>query len=392
MLLFFRNDTGFGGNNGFTDFKRILGFPITAPETRIGAVHDHRRSRCSAACCSRRCDRDARKLGRVLTAIRDAEIARDVLRLQPALLQALHLDVVGGALRHRRRAVRAAGRHHQPERDVARELDRDRDLGRGRRARHADRPGASAPASVNGAKSWFTRRCPSTGCTSSGCCSSSSRCSCRAASSGLVARQAQMARRRAPCRMAAAPTRTRDAGAASATAASVTARRRRHQRTAPILYLDDDPVSFDGFKALNDLNLDLDAGELRCVIGPNGAGKTTMMDVITGKTRPDAGTAFFGQTIDLTRLSEPEIARSRHRPQVPEADGVRRPHACSRTSSSRMKADKRVWPTLFAQARLDGSATASRRSSRRSARRRSGSASRACCRTARSSGSRSACC
>ena len=63
-----------------------------------------------------------------------------------------------------------------------------------------------------------------------------------------------------------------------------------------ILYLDSVSVSFDGFKALNDLNLTIDAGELRCVIGPNGAGKTTMMDVVTGKTRPDAGTAFFGQT------------------------------------------------------------------------------------------------
>ena len=75
-----------------------------------------------------------------------------------------------------------------------------------------------------------------------------------------------------------------------------------------ILYLESISVSFDGFKALNDLSLTIDAGELRCVIGPNGAGKTTMMDVITGKTRPDAGTAFFGQTIDLTRLSESEIA------------------------------------------------------------------------------------
>src|SRR5262249_19794806 len=78
----------------------------------------------------------------------------------------------------------------------------------------------------------------------------------------------------------------------------------------PILYLDDVSVSFDGFKALNKLTLTVDAGELRCVIGPNGAGKTTMMDVITGKTRPDSGTVFFGQTIDLTRLSEAEIAHA----------------------------------------------------------------------------------
>ena len=77
-----------------------------------------------------------------------------------------------------------------------------------------------------------------------------------------------------------------------------------------ILYLEDISVSFDGFKALNDLSLNIALGELRCIIGPNGAGKTTMMDVITGKTRPDSGSAFFGQTIDLLRMSEPEIAHA----------------------------------------------------------------------------------
>ena len=75
-----------------------------------------------------------------------------------------------------------------------------------------------------------------------------------------------------------------------------------------ILYLDDITVSFDGFKALNALSLSIGAGELRCIIGPNGAGKTTMMDVITGKTRPDVGKAFFGSTIDLLRLRENDIA------------------------------------------------------------------------------------
>ncbi|HYN00487.1 MAG TPA: ATP-binding cassette domain-containing protein, partial [Aestuariivirgaceae bacterium] len=76
-----------------------------------------------------------------------------------------------------------------------------------------------------------------------------------------------------------------------------------------ILYLEDISVSFDGFKALDALSLTIDMGELRCVIGPNGAGKTTMMDVISGKTRPDDGRAFFGQTIDLSKLSEAEIAQ-----------------------------------------------------------------------------------
>ncbi len=77
-----------------------------------------------------------------------------------------------------------------------------------------------------------------------------------------------------------------------------------------ILYLEDITVSFDGFRALDELTLYVGVGELRCVIGPNGAGKTTMMDVITGKTRPDAGSAWFGQTIDLLALTEPEIAQA----------------------------------------------------------------------------------
>ena len=76
-----------------------------------------------------------------------------------------------------------------------------------------------------------------------------------------------------------------------------------------ILYLENVSVSFDGFKAINNLSLDIAPGELRCIIGPNGAGKTTMMDIITGKTRPNSGTVFFGSTIDLLRFNEFEIAQ-----------------------------------------------------------------------------------
>lgn len=76
-----------------------------------------------------------------------------------------------------------------------------------------------------------------------------------------------------------------------------------------ILYLEDVSVSFDGFKAINKLSLDIAPGELRCIIGPNGAGKTTMMDIITGKTRPNEGRVFFGSTIDLLRHKESEIAQ-----------------------------------------------------------------------------------
>ena len=77
-----------------------------------------------------------------------------------------------------------------------------------------------------------------------------------------------------------------------------------------ILDIDQLTVSFDGFKALNGLTLYIEPGELRCIIGPNGAGKTTMMDVITGKTRPESGMVTFASKVNLLELSEPEIAQA----------------------------------------------------------------------------------
>lgn len=118
-----------------------------------------------------------------------------------------------------------------------------------------------------------------------------------------------------------------------------------------ILYLDDLSVSFDGFKAINHLSLYIDAGELRCIIGPNGAGKTTMMDIITGKTRPDSGQAWFGQTIDLLKLSEPEIAnagigRKFQKPTVFES------HTVFENLELAMQGNKNVWHNL--RAKLNG--------------------------------------
>ena len=117
-------------------------------------------------------------------------------------------------------------------------------------------------------------------------------------------------------------------------------------RTA--LYLDGITVSFDGFKALNNLSLVIDEGELRCVIGPNGAGKTTMMDVITGKTRPDEGRVFFGGELDLSKLSEAEIVhagigRKFQKPTIFEQLTV------FENLELAMKADKRVRAALFAK-------------------------------------------
>ncbi len=97
--------------------------------------------------------------------------------------------------------------------------------------------------------------------------------------------------------------------------------------TSALLYLDGISVSFDGFKALNELSFIIEPGEMRAIIGPNGAGKTTMMDVVTGKTRPDTGEVFFKQgTYDLSTLDETADRGTRHRAQIPEADRVRDAH------------------------------------------------------------------
>jgi urea transport system ATP-binding protein len=115
-----------------------------------------------------------------------------------------------------------------------------------------------------------------------------------------------------------------------------------------ILYIEDITVSFDGFKALNALTLYIETGELRCIIGPNGAGKTTMMDVITGKTRPDSGSAWFGQTIDLLAHTEPEIAQAGigRKFQKPT---VFAQHTVFENLELSMAGDRSVWHGLFAR-------------------------------------------
>jgi urea transport system ATP-binding protein len=115
-----------------------------------------------------------------------------------------------------------------------------------------------------------------------------------------------------------------------------------------ILYLEDVSVSFDGFKAINNLNLYIKVGELRCIIGPNGAGKTTMMDIITGKTRPDTGSAWFGQLINLLELSEAEIARAGIGRKFQKPTVFER-HSVFENLELAMEGDKGVWSTFTAR-------------------------------------------
>jgi urea transport system ATP-binding protein len=116
--------------------------------------------------------------------------------------------------------------------------------------------------------------------------------------------------------------------------------------TSALLYLDGVTVSFDGFKALNNLSFMIEPGEMRAIIGPNGAGKTTMMDVVTGKTRPDRGDVVFSGAYDLTRLDETEIAelgigRKFQKPTVFDS------HTVFDNVELALKADRRARATLL---------------------------------------------
>jgi urea transport system ATP-binding protein len=125
--------------------------------------------------------------------------------------------------------------------------------------------------------------------------------------------------------------------------------------TPSLLYLDGVTVSFDGFRALNNLSFTLSSGEMRAIIGPNGAGKTTMMDVVTGKTRPDAGDVIFDGSQDLTRLDETEIAelgigRKFQKPTVFDM------HTVEDNIRLALKSDRRVRATLMWQESREESA------------------------------------
>jgi urea transport system ATP-binding protein len=129
--------------------------------------------------------------------------------------------------------------------------------------------------------------------------------------------------------------------------------------TTALLYLNGVNVSFDGFRALNNLSFTIEPGEMRAIIGPNGAGKTTMMDVVTGKTRPDTGDVYFDGAYDLSRLDETEIAllgigRKFQKPTVFDM------HTVEDNIGLALKSDRRARKTLFWHetaeelARIDG--------------------------------------
>jgi urea transport system ATP-binding protein len=120
-----------------------------------------------------------------------------------------------------------------------------------------------------------------------------------------------------------------------------------------LLYIEGVTVSFDGFRALNNLSFAIEPGEMRAIIGPNGAGKTTMMDVVTGKTRPDTGAVIFDKRHDLARLDETEIAelgigRKFQKPTVFDS------HTVYDNLELAQKADRRARATLWRRETVEG--------------------------------------
>ena len=314
LLAFFRNDMGFGGNNGLTDFKDMLGFPLQHGDTRRGALHrlgggaGPRLSRCAAIIVTS-------KLGRVLLAVRDAES---------------RVLFLGYSVDARTSSSSAPSRRCWPA-SPARSTCR--------RSASSTRANSRPP----------TRSRSRSGSRSA----AAARWSARSLGAVVDQRRQDLPHRRVPgssgsissARLFILVTLFLPKGIVGLAAAGAGAAPRRRRRQArrrkggamsvttvgpelatSLLYLDGVTVSFDGFKALNALSLIIDRGELRCIIGPNGAGKTTMMDVITGKTRPDEGTVLFDGNHRPDAARRGRDRQSRHRPQVPEADRVREPH------------------------------------------------------------------
>ncbi len=303
LLAFFRNDMGFGGNNGLTDFKDILGFNIQADGTRAALFAASALALAVSLVVTSGIVRS--KFGKVLVALRDAESRTRFLgyRVEHMKLFAFTVSAMMAGV---------AGALYVPQVGII-------------------NPGEFAPANsievviwtavggrgtligpivgailVNGGKSIFTAAFPEFWLFALGGLfvlvtlflpkgvvgTAQNYLASRRASHAAARKEARAKKRRA--------LRTPKGGRG---VIAMTGKKPRN-----LLYLDGVSVSFDGFKALNSLSFVVEPGELRAIIGPNGAGKTTMMDIITGKTRPDEGEVFFKGDIDLTKKDEAAIA------------------------------------------------------------------------------------
>ena len=328
-----------GGINGMTDLRTLQGWDIRPDHAKIVLyffevglpvrLHLHRAVHPPHS-----------KLGRILVAMRDKEDRVRFSGYDVANFKIFAFCVAAVLRRDRRRDVRAPCRIHVAVLRRHRALDRDGDLQRGRRP-------ASRSSARSTARCWSTsprpvcrRPFPSSGCSRLGG-------AVHRGGAGLPERPGRhLARlRAAAARPADAVAQAEPADAAGPTVRSPTAHRPSeemimligHQPKDFLLAVEALTVSFDGFKAVNDLSFYVDENEIRVIIGPNGAGKTTVLDLICGKTKATAGSIKFkGQ--ELTEHEGTPDRAGRRRPQVPDTRRSTKISRCSRTWRSRFRA------------------------------------------------------
>ena len=292
---FFRNDFGFGGNNGLTDFKDLLGFSLQSASTKAALFSASAIVLILAYVASRAII--GSKYGKALVAVRDAESRMRFLGYRVANYKLFVFVVsaiiagIAGAL-----YVPQVGIINPSEFAPGNSIEAAIWVAVGGRGTLI---GAAIGAiAVNFAKTFFTGAFPEYWLYGLGLLFVLTTLFLPKGLLGLALKGRERA---------TAPSRARrgDRGRRRTVSLAETA---NPTLTQSLLYLDGVSVSFDGYKALRSLSLMLQPGEMRAIIGPNGAGKTTMMDVITGKTRPDEGEVMFDGRHDLTKLDEAEIA------------------------------------------------------------------------------------
>ena len=355
LLGFFRNDFGFGGNNGLTDFKDILGFNVQTETTRNALLVITCLALAAAFLICRALVTS--KFGKVLVAIRDAEARTRFLgyRVEAYKLFVFTLSAcmagVAGAL-----YVPQVGIINPGEFAPGNSIEAVIWVAVGGRGTLT---GAVLGAFVvNYAKTYFTSGFLApywlfmlgglfigvTLLMPRGIIGTYNHWRANRAEKNDSRDAGRGAARGGVGRMTDAMTESKTAMQTDATIGK--------QTTSALLYLDGISVSFDGFKALNELSFVIEPGEMRAIIGPNGAGKTTMMDVITGKTRPDSGDVFFQEgAYDLSKLDETQIAelgigRKFQKPTVFEM------HTVEDNLLLALKNDRRVRATLLWQSSL----------------------------------------
>ena len=379
-LAFFRNDFGFGGNNGLTDFKDIVGFNVQSDATRAALFSITALALVLAFVLGKAIVTS--KYGKALIAVRDAESRVRFLgyrvenyKLFVWVVSAVIAGIAGALY------VPQVGIINPCEFDPANSIEAVIWVAVGGRGTLV---GAVLGAIVvNFAKTYFTGVFPEYWLFGLGALFVLVTLFLPKGILGLA-----LTRRAPRAPLTPETPASTEARGAGGRAMSET---ENGPLTRSLLYLDGVAVSFDGYKALRGLSLILAPGEMRAIIGPNGAGKTTMMDVITGKTRPDAGDVYFDGRHDLTKLDETEIAqlgvgRKFQKPTVFENHTVCRQHPARDQGAARgvrhpvrRRRASRNTRRSSASLRRPGSPTIA-------------AASPARCRMARSNGSRSACC